>query len=285
MKKLKLPFSPLFIILCLLLGFFIGLKQFLIYFLVVIIHELAHFLVARHLGYCIKNMYVMPYGVCLNFNSEIFYGSDEIKIALAGPLVNIFLSIFSIATWWCFPETYYYLDYFCFCNLVLGLFNLLPCFPLDGGRILLGIFSKKWDREKIFKKTIIFNYALSIILVILFFISIFKGINFTYLYIAIFLFAGCINPNKYSSINPKTIGKNYKKVQKGASIKLIAVSEDLPLYKIVSKFSYYKFNIIYVIFKSGEVRVLSENNIINLCEKYSPTISLAMVKRLGKLKN
>ena len=285
MKKIKNVLSPLFVIFCLGLGFFAGIKQFLIYFFVVLIHEFSHYTVAKKLGYKLKNMYLMPYGICLNFNNSEFYANDELKIAIAGPVVNIMLSIFCVCLWWCFPSSYYYLDYFCFCNLVLGLFNLIPCFPLDGGRILVWFLSKNTNKQSAIKKTIILNYILCIFLIVMFFISILGEINFTYLYIAIFLFAGIINPEKYSKYKPIILKSNTKKVQKGVGVKIIAVSDNMPLYKILSLCSYQKYNIIYVVFNSGQVRVLSENNIINLCNKYESYKTIAQIVNIQKIKN
>ena len=279
MKKHHFPLSPLFIIICLFIGFFVGIKEFVIYFFVVFLHEIAHFFMAKRLGYKLKNAYIMPYGVCLNFDSEIFYGNDEIYIALAGPVFNIFLCLICVCLWWCFPETYYYLDYFCFCNLMLGAFNLIPCFPLDGGRVFVALLSKKHNRQNIIKLSIIVNYFASALLLVLFLTSIFGEINFTYLFIAIFLFSGTVNPEKYSSFSYSILNGNTKKIQKDTQVKIFAVSSSLPLFKIVSRCSKTKFNIVYVVFNTGEVRVLSEINLANLCSKYPVGASIDTIRQ------
>ena len=118
-------------------------------------HELAHFFIAKKLGYKLNKLYVMPYGICLNYKENIISNNDEIIIALAGPIINLIFCCVCVALWWLFPETYYYLDYFCFCNLVLAVFNLMPCFPLDGGRVFVAIISKYYDREKVYNISII----------------------------------------------------------------------------------------------------------------------------------
>lgn len=270
--------SPLFVFLCILIAFYCDIKHFLIYFCVVAIHELSHFVVAKKLGYRLIKFYIMPYGVCLNYNTDIFVGNDEIKIAMAGPLVNLFLCVFCVALWWCFPVTYYYLDYFCFCNLILGLFNALPCFPLDGGRVVTALLSKIYNRQKVEKCTYIVNYIISILLTSLFLISMTKDINFTYLFVAIFLFGGTINPEKYSSYKHISLHANRKNIYKnGVKVKILAVEENLPLFKIISKFSSNKFNVVYVIMKNGSVKLLSEININNLAIKYSPMMSISQI--------
>ncbi|MBE7082287.1 MAG: hypothetical protein E7378_01220 [Clostridiales bacterium] len=276
MKKPKsFRLSVLFVVLALAILLFDGFLNFAIYFGVVCLHELAHFLMAKKLGYKLANYYVMPYGVCLNYNTNIFAPKDEVLIALAGPLSNIAFCILCVALWWLFPSTYYVLDYFCFCNLILAGFNLLPCFPLDGGRVLTAILSKKIDRERAIKVTYVLNYIFSAVLIILFVISIFTCINFSYIFVAIFLFSGTINSNKYSNYEHISliINKN-KLLEKGADIKAFAVNSNVKIFKILSKFSKYKYNVVYVVFPSGAVKILSENNINNLAIKYSPTKSL-----------
>lgn len=280
-KKIRLILSPLLIILAILIIYYGNIVQFLTYAFVVSLHELAHFLISKKLGYKLNNLYIMPYGICLNYKDSAIEGSDEILIALAGPFINILLCFISVALWWLFPETYYYLDYFCFCNLVLGVFNLVPCFPLDGGRVLVSLLSKKIDREKAYNISIAFNYVISAILVVLFVSSFFSEVNYTYITLAIFLFSGCINPNKYSNYNYLSLGVNRSKVIKnGTNVKLLAFSSSVPLYKIVSKFSRYKFNIVYVVFASGLVKVLSESNINSLAIKYSPAMTLDEITAL-----
>ena len=167
-KKIKLILSPLLIILAILIIYYGNIVQFLTYAFVVLLHELAHFFMSKKLGYKLNNLYIMPYGICLNYKDNVIEGSDEILIAIAGPFINILLCFISVALWWLFPETYYYLDYFCFCNLVLGVFNLVPCFPLDGGRVFVSLLSKKIDRETAYNISIILNYVISGILVVLF---------------------------------------------------------------------------------------------------------------------
>lgn len=273
MRKFKL--SWLFIVLSISILFFDSIKNFVIYFVVVLLHEFAHYFVAKRLGYKLGKFYIMPYGVCLNYDENVFAGNDEIYIAITAPLFNYFLCILCVAIWWLFPITYYYLDYFCFCNLILATFNILPCFPLDGGRVAVCLLAKVMDREKAIKITYILNYILSFVLVILFVLSIFKQVNFSYMFVAIFLFSGCINPKKYSQYQYLSLASNKNKMYKKAcAVKIFAISSKVMLYKIMAKFSKYKYNVVYVIFPNGAVKVMSENNINNLAIKYSPACSI-----------
>lgn len=273
--KLKIVFSWLFLVLLLGLILFDNIVNFVIYITVVFLHELAHYFVAKKLGYKLNKFYIMPYGVCLNYENIVFQGNDEILISMAGPLFNYFICILCVAVWWLFPITYYYLDYFCFCNLLLATFNILPCFPLDGGRVTVCLMSKIIDREKAINISVITNYIFCLLLTILFILSLFKNINFSYIFVAIFLFSGCLSPKKYSQYTYLSLYSNKTKLYgKGCSVKIMAFNSNVKLYKIIARFTRYKYNIVYIIMPNGAVKVFSENSINNLSVKYSPTYSI-----------
>ena len=122
---------------------------FLIYFLVVVLHEFAHGFVAQKLGYGLNKIYLLPFGAMLDINQNFITREDEIKVALAGPICNFVLVFICLGIWWIFPETYAYTNFFVFCNIITGLVNLLPCYPMDGGRIMVAVLSEKFNREKI----------------------------------------------------------------------------------------------------------------------------------------
>ena len=138
--ELKIKIHPLFIIFAFFLIFFGWTRILISYFLVLILHELGHYFMAKFLGYKLNKIVFMPYGVSLNGQGNIFKKRDEILIAMAGPVVNFLLCILTVTLWWLFPVTYYYTDAFVFSNLSLALFNLIPVFPLDGGRVIRNLF-------------------------------------------------------------------------------------------------------------------------------------------------
>ena len=275
-KKILGLFTPFFIIFSIIILYFGNLKLFIIYSVSVMLHEMAHYYVSKKLGYRLNKLYLMPYGICLNYKDNVFAGNDEVYIAIAGPLINYFMCILCVALWWLFPETYYYLDYFSFCNLTLATFNLIPCFPLDGGRVFISLLSRKFDREKVYKIAVLINYFVSFCLVFLFVVSIFNQINYSYIMLAIFLFSGCINPNKHSNYNYLSLGINREAVIKnGSNVKIFASSSKTPIFKIMSKFSKFKYNIVYIIYDNGQTKALSETTLQKLAIKYSPALSIS----------
>lgn len=128
----------------------------------VILHELGHALVARRAGVPAKGIILLPIGgITILDEAQAIPESDtpwkrDIRIAVAGPLVNLsiagaaalvliaVLPGFSLAAK---PLVHpsYLLRSLVWSNVYLGLFNLLPAYPMDGGRVLRALFSRRMD--------------------------------------------------------------------------------------------------------------------------------------------
>lgn len=263
LKKLHPAFLVFsIIILCFGYGLF-----FLLYLFAIVIHEFAHAIVARRLGYKMQNFYLMPYGACLQYQ-DIFAENDELKIAIAGPIASLLTGFITVAIWWIFPETYNFTENFAIANFALAIFNFLPAFPLDGGRVLINILSESMPRKKGLKIAIIFNYIFTGIFLILFIISIFVKTNFNFLIIAIFLFLGVFDGIFQGKYQPIYIQDKTKMLSKGVNTKIITISCHTPLYKVCKKFAINKYNIFLILQDNGQVRLLTENMLKMLFENY-----------------
>lgn len=93
------------------------------------VHELGHLVAGVILGLKVKSINIMPFGVSINFEDySNKYVAKKIIIAIAGPLVNLSLVVLGVFNDW--NEDIIY------SNMLIGMFNLIPLYPLDGGRIL-----------------------------------------------------------------------------------------------------------------------------------------------------
>jgi Zn-dependent protease len=93
-------------------------------------HELAHALVARHLGLRVIDITIWPLGGMARMEGLSGKSSREAMVAAAGPLANLALAAICALV----PGSVAYSAFLM--NLILGLGNLVPAFPLDGGRLL-----------------------------------------------------------------------------------------------------------------------------------------------------
>ncbi len=120
----------------------LGLVTSILFFVSVLLHELGHSLVARFFGIPVDDIVLLIFGGISKIRRNPKTPGQEFWMVLAGPLVNIALwAIFmTLAPLVRFSEPLYALfTYLAFINLILGIFNLIPGYPLDGGKALLAI--------------------------------------------------------------------------------------------------------------------------------------------------
>ena len=217
---MKITIHPLFLAVGLLSALFGGLPIFIICALTALLHECGHIFCAARLGFECKKISLMPFGAAAVCDIEGISPSDEVKLSLAGPLVNFILCVGVAGLWWFFPETYAYTDLIFYASAGMLVLNLLPAYPLDGGRVVkcvLGSF---------LKKTKALNLALRItnisVVVALVFIFIFAIRNITLLTVAALLLCAALTKS------PPAVKINFasKKKKKGLEIRYVILDEN-----------------------------------------------------------
>jgi Zn-dependent protease/CBS domain-containing protein len=169
-------------------------------FLCVLLHEFGHSLVAQRLGIEIHSITLLPLGGVSNLESLPEKPSDEVKITLAGPLVNVVLAPIFFGVGLLFGavprmpadlfmgigsvgQFFFYLAYL---NVVLAVFNLIPAFPLDGGRVLRALLA---TRLGALRATDIASIVGQVFAAAFFLIGLLGG-NFLLALVAVFVFFG-----------------------------------------------------------------------------------------------
>ncbi len=118
-----------------------GIFTTIIIFLSVFLHELAHSLVAIKEGISIRRITLFIFGGVAQMEEEPSSSSSELKISVAGPLTSLGLAIFfGILAFFTNTITeglpFWVVFFLFYVNLAMAIFNMIPAFPLDGGRIL-----------------------------------------------------------------------------------------------------------------------------------------------------
>jgi Zn-dependent protease/CBS domain-containing protein len=155
-----------------------GLALVGIVFASVVLHELGHALVSTHAGIPAKAIILLPIGGITLLDetrqpveSGILTWKRDIRIAVAGPVVNLAIAfaaasiLLAVA-----PEIHLWTKPWelqsgnlpralVWSNLWLGLFNLLPAYPLDGGKILRALFSRRMDPVRATRRAIAIGQA------------------------------------------------------------------------------------------------------------------------------
>jgi stage IV sporulation protein FB len=151
-SKLFVPYIVLLIV--------IGFKgKFLIAFILVIMHEGVHFIVAKKLGFKGFDIEILPIGAVLRLQDlDDADPKEDLIISISGPLFNLILAIIAFLLNKVFDNYYLYLLYMS--NLSLGVFNLIPAFPLDGGRIVRDILAFKTFYKRANRITVRISYII-----------------------------------------------------------------------------------------------------------------------------
>ena len=120
----------------------VGLLTSLLFFASVLFHELAHSVVAQHYKIRVVSITLFIFGGLARIARDPSKAIEEFNIAVAGPLASFFLFAVFIVLEKIFPGSEILgalSGWLAFINLRLAVFNLIPGFPLDGGRILRAI--------------------------------------------------------------------------------------------------------------------------------------------------
>lgn len=129
-----------------------GLTCALILVISVVAHEFGHSLTAQAFGYRTNDITISLLGGCASLIALPRKGVQEFLTALAGPLVSFVLAGIGFFSFDIFEIRSHYvayaLSYLYYLNIMLGAFNLLPGFPLDGGRIFRSVMRLFTTRAK-----------------------------------------------------------------------------------------------------------------------------------------
>ena len=181
------------------------LNIYIVFMLFAIIHELGHVLTGIILGFKPKNIEVLAIGIsacfymqCDDYNKKINYANrfvlKKVIISCAGPITNFIIAI--IFYFFDFSIFNISREFIIYTNLIIGIFNLIPIYPLDGGRIIKNILHIKIGLKESYKYTKIIANLSIIILTIFSSMAILYLKNISIVLILIYLWGIVIIQNK-----------------------------------------------------------------------------------------
>lgn len=130
----------------------VGIISAVLLFVTVLIHELAHALVAIARGIEVPKITLFIFGGVSHLATQPKSAREEFWIAIAGPLTSVAIAGVCFGTWVILGGNDYIeaiFSYLATVNVLLAVFNIVPGFPLDGGRVLRAI---AWGRTKSFRR-------------------------------------------------------------------------------------------------------------------------------------
>lgn len=269
MAGLKFSIHPLFLAFGIYFAFIGKVFSFIIYTLSAVIHEMGHYIESEKLGYALEKIVLMPYGAIIKGDLHGISYKDECKISLSGPLYNLIIAVVCVAFWWLIPETYPYTDLIVTANLSLAIINLIPCYPLDGGRFLLATLSLFLPRKTAKKIVKGLGLLFVLILLALFVYSCFTTVNITLLFFSVFMLIGVLGWSKESEYIKIYQNLTYKKTTNPRPVKRIIIGGESKLknlYKLINAEYYYEVKVE----SKGERVVLEGDDLYKILSSYSP---------------
>ncbi|WP_406670659.1 CBS domain-containing protein [Methanolobus sp. ZRKC4] len=212
----------------LILNYALSLLTTILLFVCILLHELGHSYIAKSYGVEIKDITLLLFGGVSSMEEIPREPSQELRMAFAGPFVSfvigfglLALHIMAISFIPSYSGTSIYLmvGILASINIVLGLFNLLPAFPMDGGRLLRAWYAK---RMSYIKAT---HYAASFGKIFAVMMGLF-GLFFNpwLILIALFVYIGASEEDKQTTV---TIGLEKHKVEDVMSKEVVSVLPEM----------------------------------------------------------
>jgi Zn-dependent protease/CBS domain-containing protein len=251
----------------------------LLLFACVVLHEFGHAIAAKHFGINTPDITLLPIGGVARLQRMPDEPRQELIIALAGPLVNVViaLTLFAFVGWRGFtayatmgePDL---LAQLLVINVILVLFNLLPAFPMDGGRVLRALLATRLSYARATQIAASIGQGCAFIFG---FIGLFG--NPLLLFIALFVYMGASQEAALAQL--KDISRSFP-VSSAMVREFRSLPQDATLQEAVDALLATSQHDFPVIDESGNVAgVLTRHDLIAALRKQDPQIRVADVMR------
>ncbi len=252
---------------------------------IVMVHELFHLFAALLLGERISSVIIMPFGITLRLAARVIRsGAKEICIALAGPLANglmLFISFFlqksgglNSASLWLFDRV----------NQTTLLLNLLPCLPLDGGRVVkalltrwLGYISAVSVMRRVSRVVTVLLFLCGVGLLLI------TGLNISLLMIAAFLTLYMTEEKRENEyvIMQELLDVKKKLTKRGMMpTRTIVATASLPARRLIRQLCYDAYHVVHVVNDRHEVMgMVTEAQIVAAIQQEGWHLTLGDVLR------
>ncbi|SEN34491.1 site-2 protease family protein [Lihuaxuella thermophila] len=225
-------------------------------FVLIVIHELGHVTAAWSFGWRIHSMELLPFGGVAKMDEwGTVPAREEIIVALAGPFQHVYIVLMSFmfeqAGWW----TEEWTEYFIRGNLMIACFNLLPVYPLDGGRVLQAVLSYFLPYRRVIAWTLWFSLLFSFLMAVSSFLISESSVMLHLLLIALFLFFSNLVALRRKSFQflRFLIQRRDRGICHDVSIKKLTVQADEPLRKVIKNWYKERYHILEIVDGQGRM--------------------------------
>ncbi|HUU36727.1 MAG TPA: site-2 protease family protein [Candidatus Desulfaltia sp.] len=270
-------------------GALFGVVVILLLFVCVTLHELAHSLTAMHFGVKVRGITLLPIGGISQMEEMPKKPKEELLMSVAGPLTNFVIAavliLVSVLFRWEAGLSAQHLNevlgsvrwaalpsYLAIANIMLGVFNLLPAYPMDGGRVLRSILAMRLDYAKATAWAVNIGQGMAWLLGLW---GVLAG-AWTLVIIAIFIYLGASQEGQLVEAKG-VLGKlNVRQAMTG---KFQTVTPDAPLSRVVDLILH-SFQTDFPVVEGGRLAgFISEFDLVGALKTYGPEVAVKQVMK------
>lgn len=264
-------FHPLFTLVLIgsaLTGYFL---EAITLFSIVLVHELGHLAAASGFGWRVREVQLLPFGGVLVVDE---LGSvptwEELVVSLAGPLQHVWLIALALLMKWLDVGTASWWDYFIEANIMIGLFNLLPVMPLDGGKVMQSLLGYLLSYHNTILYSVWISMFLSLGIIVMAIIQLISGqLPLNILVIGIFLLVS--NWYAYRQLPYHffrfLIGRGSRVsllLSRGTLAQPIVITKHRTMADTLKLFMREKYHLIYIVNETGRIQaILPEQQLVS----------------------
>lgn len=240
-------------------------------FVIVLWHELGHLLAALHFGWTVKEIKLLPFGGVVEVEEAgTLPAKEEVWVAMAGPTQNALLAGIALLLGHLGWVDHVWVDSFVRANVLIGLFNLLPILPLDGGRILQAWISLQAPYHRTLMWSAKISLAFSALIILASIYPLWNGglLQLNLLTVGLFLCASNWTyfrnvPFVFLRFLVHRSERAEKHIDRGKLSQPIVIAENRPLAQILKLFMKEQYHLVYVMKRGKIANVVPEKTIID----------------------
>ncbi|MBU4534039.1 MAG: M50 family metallopeptidase [Eubacteriales bacterium] len=261
------------------------LDKGLVAFAVVLMHEMAHALVARRLDFEVSAVELLPFGGVARMSNKLPLEPDkEMRVAVAGPLTNLGLIFVALG----FGHYGLWHDvlgpFFIQCNLILFLFNLLPGLPLDGGRVMRAYLARRMSLPAATCRMATFGQIWGFVVIALGTVGVLYHINGLDLVATGFFVYYAARAEKQDApyLYAQHLMAKQQELLRRECLpgEMLVVLDTVPAWKVTRMFVPQRYHFIYLVDQEGSyVAMLDERDVVEAVIRLGTDVSLGQVKK------
>lgn len=239
-------------------------KQLFLLFSIVFIHELGHAVVAQRFSWRVKRIVLLPFGGVAEMDE---HGNrpfrEELVVTLAGPAQHVWLVGGAFLLWKCDILSVDHWQLFFHYNLTIAVLNLLPIWPLDGGKLLFLLLTRFFPFSRAHRQTIIYSCAVLFVVIVGVFFFAPKQLDL-WLIVVFLLFSLWKEWKHHPYIVMRfLLERYYGKKGQYAKWRPLTVEETETVWNVLDKFYRGQKHSIIVLNKAKERAILDENELLH----------------------